>query len=148
MQNDPERLAYILAQMTHPLKDAATINATRWLLYERLKAQGLPMETGSGGLTKYNRSTRSLPKEHWLDAACVGRSTPAVLVVKGVHPLHIIATGHGCRQVCLMNRCGFPRTTAKQAKQVKGYQTGDIVRAVVTPGQEERHLCWQSGGTQ
>ncbi len=59
-----------------------------------------------------------------------------MVVVQDVHPFHIIATGHGCRQVCLMNRCGFPRTTAKQAKQVKGYQTGDIVRAVVTQGKK------------
>ncbi len=136
LQNEPERLASILAQMTRPLKDAAAVNATRWLLYERLQGQGLPMETGSGGLTKYNRSIRSLPKAHWIDAACVGSSTPVVLVVQGVHPFHIIATGHGCRQVCLMSRCGFPRTTAKQAKQVKGYQTGDIVRAVVTQGKK------------
>jgi transposase len=81
------------------IKDTAAVNATRWLLYEGLKAQDLPLETGSGGLTKYNRTTRHLPKEHWIDAACVGMSTPAVLTVDGVLPLHITATGHGCRQL-------------------------------------------------
>jgi hypothetical protein len=136
LKDDPERLAHILAQMPRPLRDAAAVNATRWLLYERLKAQGLPLETGSGGLTKYNRTTLNLPKEHWIDAACVGRSTPAVLGVNDVLPLHIIATGHGCRQVCLMDRFGFPRTNPKQAKRVKGYQTGDIVRAVVSQGKK------------
>lgn len=136
LKNDPERLASILAQMKRPLKDAAAVNATRWLLYERLKVQGLPMETGSGGLTKYNRCTRRLPKEHWIDAACVGMSTPAVLAVKGMLPLRITATGHGCRQRCLMDRFGFPRSKPKQAKRVKGYQTGDIVRAVVTTGKK------------
>jgi hypothetical protein len=59
-----------------------------------------------------------------------------VLVVNEVLPLRIIATGHGCRQVCLMDRFGFPRTLPKQAKRVKGYQTGDIVRAVVPSGKK------------
>ncbi|MFL5690687.1 MAG: RNA-guided endonuclease IscB [Ktedonobacteraceae bacterium] len=136
LKNDPERLAHILAQMKCPLKDAAAVNATRWLLYDRLKAQGLPIETGSGGLTKYNRTTRNLPKEHWIDAACVGMSTPAWLAVNGVLPLRITATGHGCRQLCLMDTFGFPRTKPKQAKRVKGYQTGDIVRAVVAKGKK------------
>lgn len=136
LQNDPERLAHILAHMQRPLKDAAVVNATRWLLYDRMSAQDLPLETGSGGLTKYNRTTRHLPKEHWIDAACVGRSTPAVLAVNGVLPLSIIATGHGCRQVCLMDKFGFPRTKPKQAKRVKGFQTGDLVRAVVHQGKK------------
>ena len=136
LKHDPERLAHILAQLKRPLKDAAAVNATRWLLYERLKAQDLPLETGSGGLTKYNRTTRNLPKEHWIDAACVGRSTPAALNVNQVLPLRIIATGHGCRQRCLMDTFGFPRTNPKQSKQVKGYQTGDIVRAVVPSGKK------------
>ena len=29
---------------------------------------------------------------------------------------------------------GFPRTGPKQAKRVKGFQTGDMVKAVVTSG--------------
>ena len=45
-------------------------------LYERLVALGLPVEVGSGGRTKYNRSRQSIPKTHWTDAACVGASTP------------------------------------------------------------------------
>jgi hypothetical protein len=40
-------------------------------LFRRLQATGLPLEAGSGGRTKYNRSVRGLPKTHWLDAACV-----------------------------------------------------------------------------
>jgi hypothetical protein len=45
----------------------------------RLKSTGLPIETGSGGLTKFNRTERELPKEHWIDAACIGLSTPEKL---------------------------------------------------------------------
>ena len=134
LREQPERLARILAQAKAPLKDAAAVNMTRWALYERLKELGLPVECGSGGLTKYNRVTRELPKTHWLDAACVGKSTPESLTIKQVRPWLITATGSGCRQMCSMDKRGFPRTGPKQAKRVKGFQTGDLVRARVPAG--------------
>ena len=127
----------ILTHLKAPLRDAAAVNATRWVLYERLQALGVPVEGGSGGLTKYNRVTRGLDKTHWLDAACVGRSTPEHLKVKGVMPLQVMAMGHGSRQMCRMDRFGLPRTGPKQAKRVKGFQTGDVVRAVVTSGTKQ-----------
>lgn len=130
----PERLARILAQAKAPLQDAAAVNATRLALYERLQAVGLPLECGTGGRTKYNRVTRNLPKAHWLDAACVGASTPELLTVAGCRPWLITATGSGCRQMCSMDKRGFPRTGPKQAKSVKGFQTGDLVRARVPTG--------------
>jgi hypothetical protein len=53
----------------------------------------------------------------------------AVLIVK--------ADGHGSRQMCRVNKFGFPRTTAKSTeKEVKGFQTGDITKAVVTSGKK------------
>ena len=136
LKQDPVRLAHLLAQAQAPLRAAAAVNATRWALYERLKALGLPIECGSGGLTKYNRQLRGLEKTHWLDAACAGRSTPEKLKVEGVVPLRIAATGHGSRQMCRMDRFGLPRTAPKKAKRVKGFQTGDIVRAVVNNGKK------------
>ena len=137
LREDPSRLVRILTHMKAPLRDAAAVNATRWALYERLQALGVPVEGGSGGLTKYNRLTRGLDKTHWLDAACAGRSTPERLTFKGVVPLQIMATGHGSRQMCRMDRFGFPRTGPKQTKRVKGFQTGDVVRAVVTRGTKQ-----------
>ncbi|MFL5661269.1 MAG: RNA-guided endonuclease IscB [Ktedonobacteraceae bacterium] len=131
LKKKPEVLKRMLAQAKAPLKDAAAVNATRWALYERLKVSGLPVECGSGGLTKFNRTTRNLPKTHWLDAACVGKSTPETVQVKGIMPLLITATGHGCRQMCLMDGTGFPRTKPKQKKLTHGFRTGDIVRALV-----------------
>ena len=128
--------ARILAQAKAPLKDASAVNATRWALFERLKRFGLPVECGSGGLTKYNRSQRHLPKTHWCDAACVGTSTPSVLDTSGIVPLLITATGHGCRQMCRMDSHGFPRTSPKHARRVKAFQTGDLVRAVVPTGKK------------
>lgn len=117
-----------------PLRDAAAVNSTRWALYRRLVATGLPVEVGSGGRTKYNRTRLGLAKAHWTDAACVGAGTPATLDTRGVHPLIITAMGHGSRQMCRMDRYGFPRTRPKQTRTVKGFRTGDLVRAVVTTG--------------
>src|SRR6185437_3133069 len=67
----------IQAQAKQPLRDSAAVNTTRWALYDRLQGLGLHVEVGTGGRTKWNRTQRGLPKTHWLDAACVGASTPA-----------------------------------------------------------------------
>jgi 5-methylcytosine-specific restriction endonuclease McrA len=137
LKKKPDVLKRIQSQTKTPLKDAAAVNVTRWALLEKLKATGFPVECGSGGLTKFNRSTRELPKTHWLDACCVGKSTPPVLNTKGVVPLLITATGHGSRQMCNVNDIGFPCSKAKGAKRVKGFQTGDIARAIVTTGKKQ-----------
>jgi 5-methylcytosine-specific restriction endonuclease McrA len=134
LANKPELLARILAQAKAPLLDAAAVNTTRWALYERLKALGLPVECGSGGLTKYHRTTRGLSKAHWADASCVGKSTPDTLIARGVVPLHVTAMGHGSRQMCVTNTYGFPRQHKTRSKNFLGYRTGDIVHAVTTKG--------------
>jgi 5-methylcytosine-specific restriction endonuclease McrA len=130
----PEVLKRILAQSKRPLKDAAAVNSTRWALFNRLKETGLPVKTGSGGLTKFNRVRLNLPKTHWLDAACVGEvESLEVLTNK---PLLIKATGHGTRQMCRTDKFGFPSRYVPKLKFVKGFQTGDIVKAIVTFGKK------------
>jgi 5-methylcytosine-specific restriction endonuclease McrA len=131
LKKKPELLKKILAQAKAPLKDATAVNATRWKLFETLKATGLPVECGSGGRTKFNRVTRNLEKAHWLDAACVGASTPTVLMVSRIKPLLITATGHGSRQMCLMDESGFPRTKPKAKHFSHAFKTGDIVQAII-----------------
>lgn len=131
LTQQPERLARILAQAKAALKDAAAVNTTRWHLYERLKQLGLPLECGSGGRTKWNRTQRGLPKTHWCDAACVGVSTPSQLKVGHVVPLSITAMGRQRRQMCLVDEHGFPRSKAKEASRKHSFRTGDLVRAVV-----------------
>ncbi len=124
----------IQAKALQPLKDAAAVNATRWELWRRLSDWGIPVECGSGGRTKFNRIRLNLPKEHWLDAACVGLSGEQVFVPAGLEALAIKATGHGSRQMCRMDRYGFPRTSAKTTKPVHGFRTGDMVVATVPRG--------------
>ncbi len=127
----------VQAQAKRPLKDAAAVNTTRWALFNRLKCIGLPVETGSGGLTKLNRTQRGLPKAHWIDAACVGKSTPEKIEIEKIKPLRIKAVGHNSRQMCRMDKYGFPRTSAKASRTVKGFRTGDLVKAVVTKGKKQ-----------
>lgn len=124
----------IQAQISLPLKDAAAINATRWALYHTLQATGLPLEVGTGGRTKWNRTRFNLPKTHALDAVCVGR----VEGVSGtdIPVLLISAKGRGQRQRTNVTACGFPRGYRMRAKQVRGFQTGDLVRGQVPPGRK------------
>jgi 5-methylcytosine-specific restriction endonuclease McrA len=130
----PDILKHILAQAKRPLKDAAAVNSTRWALYSQLKKTGLPVLTGSGGLTKFNRTRLQLPKTHWLDAACVSQTESlSVLTSK---PLLIKAIGHGTRQMCRTDKFGFPSRYVPRNKFVKGFQTGDIVKAIVTSGKK------------
>ena len=82
------------------------MNSTRWALFSRLKETGLPVFTGSGGQTKFNRTRLKFPKTHWLDAACVGQIGELEILTN--KPLLIKATGHGTRQMCRTDKFGFP----------------------------------------
>lgn len=150
LKSKPVLLKSILAQAKRPLADTAAVNATRWKLFNCLKELGLPVETGTGGRTKYNRCRQNLPKTHWLDAANVGASTPETLKVLVSKPLIIKATGHGNRQMCGTNRYGFPIRDRENIKKHFGFQTGDIIKAVVTKGKKigsyvGRVLCRATG---
>jgi hypothetical protein len=50
-----------------PLHDAAAVNITRWALDHRLEATRVPVETGTGGRTKWSRTQRGLEKTHGSD---------------------------------------------------------------------------------
>lgn len=144
----PELLNRILKQAKSPLKDAAAVNSTRWGLFNALKATGLPIRTGTGGQTKFNRTRLNLPKTHWLDAACVGLIDS--LEIQASKPLLIAAKGHGTRQMCGTDKYGFPARHRSRVQVHKGFQTGDIVAATVTTGKKigsyvGRVLCRASG---
>ncbi|MHB8318149.1 MAG: RNA-guided endonuclease IscB [Acidimicrobiales bacterium] len=136
----------MLSRAKAPLKDAAAVNSTRWALYQALQAIGLPVSTGTGGQTKWNRSRFGVPKTHTLDAICVGE-------VDGVvsYPTQVIvakATGRGTYQRAQPDAYGFtaghylkpgePVNPSKGHKPRRksnfGFRTGDLVRAVVPKG--------------
>lgn len=134
LKGKPDLLKQILTQTKAPLKDTAAVNTTRWELFRRLQQTMLPVETGSGGLTKFNRKTRDIEKSHWADAACVGNSTPMQLLINSINPLLVCAKGHGRRQRCGTDRYGFPIRHAPRAKFFMGFGTGDIVKALIPTG--------------
>lgn len=128
LAENPDMLKKIQSQLKAPLKDAAAVNSTRWALFNRLKLTGLPVLTGSGGLTKFNRTRLGLPKAHWIDAACTGVvNTLKILTTK---ILSVKAMGHGCRRMCRINKYGFPCTEAKQT--FNHISTGDFVKATIS----------------
>lgn len=137
LRDNPKLLQGILSQTQQPLKDAASVNSTRIAIGEALKTLGLPVHSSSGGRTKYNRTQQSYCKEHWIDAACVGERGHNVAIVQTIQPLLIQAYGRGSRQMCRVDRYGFPRTTSKQKKVVQGFKTGDLVKALVTTGKKQ-----------
>jgi len=132
LKNHQARLDRILKQCKKPLRDASAVNSTRWALYQTLKQTGLSVEVGTGGRTKFNRCRLRMPKTHALDAACVGE----VEIVEGwdVPTLAVKATGRGSYKRTRLTKHGFPRGYLMRQKQVKGFQTGDMVRAVVPTG--------------
>jgi 5-methylcytosine-specific restriction endonuclease McrA len=134
LAKDPERLRRIRAQAKTPLRDATAVNSTRWALWQRLKATGLAVEVASGGRTQWNRHQLRLPKAHCLDAACVGHVDRLERWQQPV--LTIQATGRGSYQRTRLNKYGFPRGYLTRSKTAFGFQTGDMVRAVVTTGKK------------
>ena len=138
----------IQAQAKIPLKDAAMMNATRWKLADSLKGTLketlketalplLPLELGSGGLTKFNRTQRGLPKlpkTHGFDAVCVGKSTPERISIQTDYLNIWKCLGRGSRQMCQIDKFGFPKAHRGNKKFYFGFQTGDLVVAKIPKG--------------
>lgn len=124
----------VQAQARQPLRDAAAVNSTRWALWRELTATGLPVEVGTGGRTKYNRTRLGLPKTHAFDALCVGASTPERVHLNGTGLLTMWAQGRGQYRRTNVSACGFPRGYLARRKMVGGFRTGDLARAVVPTG--------------
>ena len=127
----------IQAEAKKPLRAAAILNATRNALTRELESLGLGLEVGSGGQTKFNRKQQGYEKQHWLDAVCVGHSGAQVFVEKNREVLEVRAMGRGNRQMCRVNKYGFPRSQAKSGGEVQGFRTGDLVKAVITKGKKK-----------
>ncbi len=134
LKSKPERLARITAKAKTPLDDAAAVNTTRNALFSALLNTGLPVATGSGAQTKFNRRRLGIPKTHALDAVCVGD----VEAVSGwCRPtLAVKATGRGEYRRTRLSAHGFPRGYLTRQKRHFGFQTGDQVKALVPAGKK------------
>jgi len=131
LKGESDVLNRVVKQAKTPLKDAASVNSTRWALFNTLKSFGLPVSNGTGGQTKFNRIRLSLPKAHWIDAACVGVVNAIKLVTTKI--LKVKATGFGGRQRCQTDKFGYPQKH-RSLRPILGFCTGDIVRTNVPKG--------------
>ena len=113
-------------------KDAAIVQSAKNYTIRKIKEIIPNTISYASWLTKYNRNELVLPKQHYYDALSVGNVASYKFLTDKV--LQISAKGRGSRQMCRVDRYGFPRTSAKALKSVKGFQTGDMVKAVVPSG--------------
>lgn len=134
LKQKPLVLARILKQLKTPLKDAAAVNSTRWALANALKSLGFEVELATGGRTKFNRRRLGIPKAHALDAACVG--AVEAVINWNIPVLNIKCSGRGSYQRTRLDKYGFPRGYLMRQKSVKGFQTGDMVKATVHTGKK------------
>ena len=116
-------------------KDAAIVQSARNYMISEIAKLVPDTTTHDAWLTKYNRDELGLPKEHYYDALSVGNIQDYKFLTDKI--LVISAKGRGSRQMCRVDKYGFPRTSAKASKSVKGFQTGDIVKAVVHTGSKQ-----------
>ena len=114
-------------------KDAAIVQSARNYMVKEITKIIPDTTTYDAWMTKYNRNQLGLSKQHYYDALSVGE-IPTKFNFLTDKILQISAKGRGSRQMCRMDRYGFPRTSAKSSKSVKGFQTGDIVKAIVPFG--------------
>jgi hypothetical protein len=94
-----------------------------------LRAVGVPMGTWTGGRTRWNRERFGLEKSHCHDALAVGNLAG---VSRGkLRVLSIRAMGRGSYRRTNVDESGFPRGYLARQKRVRGFATGDLVKAVV-----------------
>ena len=117
-------------------KDAAIVQSARNYMVKEITKIIPDTTTYDAWMTKYNRNQLGLSKQHYYDALSVGE-IPTKFNFLTDKILQISAKGRGSRQMCRMDSYGFPRTSAKASKSVKGFQTGDIVKAVVPTGSKQ-----------
>ena len=137
-------------QVKKTLKDCAIVNATRWKVYDLLTYTGYDVECGSGALTKMNRTRLGIAKDHHLDACCIGASTPDKLYFKTKKVLKIKAMGRGRYSRTTTDKYGFVKAYLPRQKEFFGFQTGDMVKAIVPKGKNQgiwygRVACRSSG---
>ena len=131
LKNNSKLLKKIKKGLKQSLSDVAAVNSTRKKIKEELKKLIPETSFSYGYITKYNRLKQKYNKDHWVDAACVGKYSGIVFIPKRFKPLRIKANGRGHRRFCSMDKFGFPKSKPRQRrKQIEGVQSNDVVRVV------------------
>jgi hypothetical protein len=111
----PEQLDQILRLWAKvPLKDAAAVMSARKAVFSAMESAFLPEAFWSGGLAKFNRAMRGIPKTHQNDAIGVGPAAREIVGWNTIKTLALESKGRGLgtsgRQVLPM---GFLGRTAR-----------------------------------
>lgn len=113
----------------------AWVNSSKNATFFGLKELCNNTKSYTGGRTKFNRTNLNLPKEHYYDALSVG-NVPLEYKFKTPKVLKIKAYGRGSRFRGRTNDCGIIISKLPRQKNFYGFQTGDIVKAVVPKGKK------------
>ncbi len=125
----------VLSRRTPSMRDATAVEITKNVLKRALEETGLPVHTGTGGRTAWNRERFHVAKSHTLDALCVGEVNGVVATASSV--IVSKSRGRGTYARTVPDKYGFPLRYRGRTKRAFGYQTGDLVRAVVPKGKSE-----------
>ncbi|MBR8837779.1 MAG: HNH endonuclease [Stigonema ocellatum SAG 48.90 = DSM 106950] len=149
LAGNPTLLQEIKSKQKTPLKDAAAVNSTRIAILSSASKFGVPVITGDGASTKMIRIKSGLPKEHWIDSACV--ATDKTVKLNVYQPLRVKSTGHGSRQSRRVNSKGFPVvsvklgldnlkvvTYIKPKEEYKHCRAGDYVKATLATSRKSK----------
>lgn len=122
-----------------PLRYAAWVNTMRNRLARDLSELVPHFTEGTGGQTQYNRIQKlKLPKEHYYDALAVAGLPPeGRFNISTNQVLEVKAYGRGSRFRGRTNACGIITKNLMREKEVFGFQTGDLVKAVVPKGKKQ-----------
>lgn len=122
----------------HPIVNknyAAWVNAYRNYLIKNAYAHTDNVKLATGGRTKFNRTQFELPKDHHIDALCVGEVPESGYQNLNQLVLYVKAMGRGKRLRGNTNACGIITVKYKDnAKTAFGFMSGDIVKAVIPSG--------------
>jgi hypothetical protein len=142
----------IQKQAKTSLRPAAYMNSAKSRLLREMQNLGLPILPSFGYQTKENRIKQKYPKEHWVDAACIGEDGSNVRIKTSFEYFAVKCFGHGSRRMQNMDCFGFPVGKPKRMKLPScfGFQTGDYVRVVFVRGRRKgrytgRISCRESG---
>jgi 5-methylcytosine-specific restriction endonuclease McrA len=134
----PELLQYILGRMKESMRDAAALYGMRRGLRETLTSMLVPLHATSIDVREANRERLGIPWSPALNAACSGSA--GTLIGWNQPILRIQCRGRGSYQRTGSYIPGRPkgdhrnRQIFSRDKVVQGFQTGDIVKAVVKRG--------------
>ena len=118
----------VMSNRTISMRDAAAVNTTNKKLVEVIQQLGILTISRPAYMTKYNRHRLNQEKDHWIDAAMLGGVCHRVYISKSMTPMAVKAMGIGSRQMCAIDKYGFPRSKPKGPSCVAGFRTGDVIR--------------------